>query len=100
MRTRDKKMIHYGISDKRSRELIAYCRNVGKQEAIKTAASQANPAISDLLYENLVSGRGYDKLSGRHYMPYSRNDFYGYRRLALSCLNELLKEKAAEAIVQ
>lgn len=100
MRTRDRNLSYYGISDQRGRELIAYCRNVEKQEIVRAATSKANPAISDLIYENLVSGSGYDKISYKRHIPYSKNDFYGYRRLALSCLNELLEQEAAGMISQ
>ena len=93
MRTRDKFMKDYGISEKERETVISFCRNSNEadKQIIKWACHRANPDIEKELYNSLTEGIGYDGLSAKKYIPIGRKDFYGYQRKALYFLDEYLQ---------
>lgn len=93
MKTRYKRYIDYGLTDRRVKEIMDYCTNVKDINLIVKAARSANPAISESLVESLTEGLSYSKASQRRYIMYCGNDFYAYKRLTVAILNNLLLEE-------
>lgn len=93
MRTRDKLFKHYGFSDQDKEELKLFCRssNAENKKIVRFACFRSNPEIEEMLYISLTSGKGYDALSAKKYIPIGKKDFYGYQRKALSFVYDYLR---------
>lgn len=93
MRTRDKWLKDYGLSDDTRRLLIDFCihADAKDQRIIERACNSAKPEIAKQLFDSLTLGLSYDKLSARQYIPLPRQDFYGYQRKTLSLIDDQLR---------
>lgn len=96
MRTRETKLIHYGID----KEEVVRLRTLALQEEnaalVKVAAEESNPDLSDFLFISLTTGKGYRQVDRETYIPAQEDDFYAYRRRALYIFKLLLKGREAE----
>ncbi len=91
MRTRAKKLIHYGITEERGRELLRLTMMEENRQALYEAAEESNPLLAPYLAKSLREKVGYDRLFGKmYYQPCTRADFYAYRRKALAIFDGLL----------
>lgn len=97
MRTREKKLADYGISEERGAELMKLAALEENQETVCRAANLSNPYLAPYLVKSLQQGVGYYKLFGKMYFrPCTGADFYGYRRKTLSIIDRLLADVAEE----
>ena len=55
------------------------------------AVLSANNMLAKQLYNSIRYGLSYDKISEKEYIPISKSDFYGYRRLCIANYNDLLR---------
>ncbi len=91
MRTRAKKLIHYGITEERGQELLKLAALEENRQAVREAAQKSNPLLAPYLTKSLLEKVGYDRLFGKtYYRPCTRADFYAYRRKALASFNGLM----------
>ncbi len=92
----------YGMTDEKVKGLLRECRSGKHGVQVRTAAYKANPLIAEHIILSIMENKSYDALEIKmdlgemERIPFSRNDFYGYRRYALAILNDMLagKEKA------
>lgn len=98
MRTRLKGYVDYGLTDTRVKEILEYCRTTARSELIMQAAEKANPELAIYLVESLKERMSYYKLYKKYFIPLSCSDFYGYRRLTISLLNDVLIEQKGKLI--
>lgn len=89
MSIRDKK---FGLTTKDLKELTRYCRNTDfdQHEILLQCCVDADIykiGIALDLYDSIL-GLSYERASGKKYIPLNKNDFYGYRRYALSIFKE------------
>ena len=91
MRTRYMGYIHYGISTERSEELQELAKLDENRELVQIAAEQSQPELAKYIVESLVEGIGYDRLYRKYWLPYTADDFYGYKRRAIFIFDMLLK---------
>lgn len=94
MRTRTAKYSDYGISEQDKVEILKYCREAQGEgldlirEVLKRIKSEY---VAQLLYRNLTTGISYDKMAKTEQLYVVKEDFYGYRRKAISLLKKALK---------
>jgi len=94
MRTREKNLADYGVDKGKEKELLRACREASRQERQELLAfciASAPEGVECAVYESLVTGRSYDELVKREYIPAGRDDFYGYRRKAMGKFFDLLR---------
>lgn len=89
MSIRDKK---FGLTTKDLKELTRLCRSEDfeQNELLLQCCVDADTykiGIALDLY-NSILGLSYERASGKKYIPLNKNDFYGYRRYALSIFKE------------
>ena len=94
MKTRNKSYIDYGISKQKANDLKRKCQvlNVEERDILLECCKCANQGIAYEMLYSLIYGVSYDKLIAFVYIPALREDFYAYRRKALSLFNEHLSE--------
>lgn len=93
MRTRHRKLIHYGITEARGQELLKLAAQENNWDLVCRAAELSNSFLSPYLVKSLQQEIGYDKVFGKRYFyPCTKADFYGYRRKTLAILDRLLAE--------
>lgn len=91
MRTREKKLSDYGISEARGRELLRLAALEENRQAVCEAAMESNPYLAPYLVKSLRQGVGYYQMMGiMYFRPCTSADFYGYRRKALAAFDRLL----------
>lgn len=91
MRTRAKRLIHYGITEERGQELLKLATLEENRQAVYEAAEKSNPLLAPYLAKSLREKVGYDRLFGKmFYQPCTRADFYAYRRKTLAILNGMM----------
>lgn len=90
MRTRIKGYGDYGLTKTRVKEILEYCRALSDDSILKEAAEKANPLLAVYLVESIKDRMSYDKLYKKYYVPIWRGDFYGYRRLTISLLDDVV----------
>ena len=90
MRTRCKKYADYGLTDARVKEIMQYCRTSTDSKIIEQAAEKANPSLAVYLVESLKDRMSYDKLYKKYFIPLGCADFYAYRRLTISLLDNVV----------
>lgn len=98
MKTRDAKYEDYGISKERAKAVLEFCRNTTNEyerKMIYESVKYACPDIREQLYESLVSGKSYEKIQCKNYIPIGKKDFYGYRRKAMWKLDGFLRMHAS-----
>ena len=91
MKTRHMGYMHYGISTERSEELQELAKLKKNRELVQIAAEQSRPEMAKYIVESLVEGIGYDRLYRKYWLPYTADDFYGYKRRAIFIFDMLLK---------
>lgn len=91
MRTRYMGYIHYGISTERSEELQKLAKLKKNRELVQIAAEQSRPELAKYIVESLVDGISYERLYRKYWLPYTADDFYGYKRRAVFIFDMLLK---------
>lgn len=90
MKTREKGYKDYGFYEEdEHKKIIKYCRSSDFDEddsfLLNQAALHIKPCIQNELYESIVTGISYEKLTRKKYIPLPEGDFYGYRR---KCIEE------------
>ena len=83
--------IHYGISTERSEELQKLAKLKKNRELVQIAAEQSRPELAKYIVESLVDGISYERLYRKYWLPYTADDFYGYKRRAVFIFDMLLK---------
>ena len=91
MRTRHMGYVHYGISMERSEELQELAKLDENRELVQIAAEQSRPEIAEALLESMRKGTSYDRMFISYWVPFTRDDFYGYKRRAIFIFDILLK---------
>ncbi len=84
MKTRDKSYDSYGLGEDDIERAYSECRRPENFYLLFSAAQTANPDISVALAFSLAYNVSYDKLESWCYIPYSKGDFYAYRRKTLA----------------
>ena len=83
--------MHYGISTERSEELQELAKLKKNRELVQIAAEQSRPELAKYIVESLVDGISYERLYRKYWLPYTADDFYGYKRRAVFIFDMLLK---------
>ena len=91
MKTRHMGYMHYGISTERSEELQELAKLKKNRELVQIAAEQSRPELAKYIVEILVDGISYERLYRKYWLPYTADDFYGYKRRAVFIFDMLLK---------
>ena len=100
MRTREKKLSDYGITEERGRELLRLAALEENRQAVCEAAEESNPYLAPYLVKSLRQGVGYYQVMGAMYFrPCTAADFYGYRRKTLAAFDKLLTGKEDRTMV-
>ena len=103
MRTREKRLMDYGITARRGHELIILAQQEENKEILEEAAEVSNSYLAPYLVRSLTSGRnqkGQSKVGYRtlfKYAPYppcKEDDFYAYKRKTLAVFNTFLNGRA------
>ncbi len=71
--------------------LKAYCKDPEYKELLWHAIVSSAPGIEKYVYGSLTTGKGYDALSKKEYIPTTKADFYAYQRKAMAGFYRLLK---------
>lgn len=94
MRIRNASYTDYGFDDdKEAKRLMEYCRGpdfIYRQELVESA-ERANKPIADDIYYSIMRDLSYDKLVINSELPYSKADFYAYRRKCLFYFRDMLR---------
>lgn len=93
MRTRNKGYKDYGFEEKEANRLMEYCRKpefIYRRELIESA-ERANSALADDIFYSIVKGLSYDSIAINSDIPYSKADFYAYRRKCLFLFRDMLR---------
>ncbi len=96
MRTRELKLLHYGISAAEKEKLMELAKQEENAAFVKVSAEESNQGLSDVLFISLTTGKGYRRVDKELYIPAKEDDFYAYRRRALYIFKLLLKGREAE----
>ena len=96
MRTRDMKLLHYGISEAEKDRLMELAKQEENAALVKVSAEESNQGLSDVMFISLTTGKGYRQVDREAYIPAQEDDFYAYRRRALYIFKLLLKGREAE----
>ena len=103
MRIREKRLMDYGVSESRERELIILAQQEENRGILEEAAEVSNSYLAPYLVRSLTSGRnqkGQSKVGYRtlfKYAPYppcKEDDFYAYKRKTLAVFNTFLNGRA------
>lgn len=93
MKVRNTSYSDYGFDDKNEvNRLIDFCKGPDfeyRRELIESAEC-ANKLIAGDLFYSLTEDLSYDDISKIKYIPYSKTDFYAYRRKCLQQFREFL----------
>lgn len=97
MRTRYKGYKDYGFDEggeqKESKRIMEYCRAPGfvyRRELLESA-ERANEALADDIFYSIMKGLSYDSIVVNSDIPYSKADFYAYRRKCLFLFRDMLR---------
>lgn len=91
MKTRHMGYVHYGISTERSEELQKLAKLKENWKLVQIAAEQSRSELAKYIVESLVEGISYERLYRKYWLPYTADDFYGYKRRAIFIFDMLLK---------
>lgn len=97
MRIREMGYQDYGFDEagerKESEKIMEYCRApdfIYRKELIESA-ERANKSIADDIYYSIVKDLSYDDLVVKSDIPYSKTDFYAYRRKCLFFFRDMMR---------
>lgn len=92
MRTRNTKLIDYGLTLEESRKIREWCKKSDFTENILLleCAQKAHAYIFNDVYFSLVKGLSFEKLDQRVYQDYAKCDFYAYQRKTLALFRDAL----------
>lgn len=93
MRTREKKLTDYGIPTEDIERLKFYCKKCNSDDRLllfQSAISSA-PGLEVSVYDSLVNGLGYERISRSRIIPAKKDDFYAYQRKTLAHFYNLLR---------
>ena len=96
MRTRDMKLLHYGISETEKDRLMELAKQEENAFLVKISAEESNPGLADILFTSLTTGKSYRQCDRETYIPAQEKDFYAYRRRVLYIFKLLLRGREAE----
>ena len=94
MRNRYKKLEDHGVYPEDTKMLLERCKKSTPEERhwLLHACIDASPeGMEFLVYESLAMGKSYDQISRADYIPMKSDDFYGYRRKAMSKFYDFLR---------
>ena len=96
MKTRRMTYKDYGLDNEEVEQIKTRCLGAESEDSYDSfllwnSALMANPCIAQQLFDSLVKGISYDRLDKREYVPISKVDFYGYRRLCMNNYRDLLR---------
>lgn len=97
MKTRGMGYREHYLTENEVEKIIKDCMSDGPfvdgngRDILRDAVVSSNPQIAEQLYNSIRYGLSYDKISKGEYIPISKNDFYGYRRLCIANYNDLLR---------
>lgn len=85
MNIRKVKYSDYGFSVEEVKRLKAFINSDDfcYQSLLHKIADEVNHDLCNELYDSLIYGESYEKLSGKEYIPINKTDFYSYQRLCL-----------------
>lgn len=95
MRTRNMKLLNYGIDKEEEKRLRTMAKEEENAALVRVAAEESNQGIADVLFASLTSGKGFRSLPEELWMV-GENDFYAYRRRALYIFKILLRGRETE----
>lgn len=90
MRIREAGYKEYGITKSEEKEILSFCRKASQEdrEFISLALQGMDADIAPYIFMSLVDGKSYERLDAMHWLPISKVDFYGYRRLGVFLIKE------------
>lgn len=91
MRTRKKKYLDYGLTEKDVKNTFRFLRRMKKREKeeVKRLLEENLPEyIAETICRALIEGKGYYALAAETQMLCVKADFYGYRRKAIYIIHE------------
>lgn len=94
MRTRYMKLTDHGVYPEDEKGLLERCRKATQEERhllLHACIDAAPQGLEFLIYESLATGKSYDAISRAEYIPLKSDDFYGYRRKAMSRFYDFLR---------
>lgn len=93
MKLREMGYEDYGMTREEADMIIKKCShmNLDKSSEILNIAYETNPMIGPDLYYSIVQDVSYERLDAVKSIPYSKGDFYGYRRKAIAIIKEKVK---------
>lgn len=96
MLTRNKYLKDYGIPSDDIEKLNNMLRDFPAEYEylLSSAALSACPkdtVIADMVVENILHRKSYDKMNRKQFIPINRKDFYAYRRKTVAVLYERMR---------
>jgi hypothetical protein len=85
----------YGLTQSQVDKTLKYCmRNTAESNKILfDCAFDSNSTIGSDLFYSLSQDVSFERLDAIKAIPYSKGDFYGYRRLCVYLVNQCIQEK-------
>lgn len=84
----------YGFdNENEAKKIMEYCRGpdfIYRKELIESA-ERANKSIADDIYYSIMKDLSYDDISVKTIIPYSKTDFYAYRRKCLFFFRDMMR---------
>lgn len=93
MRTREMKLSDHGVPPEDEPRLRKMCRTATgyNLDLLRHAIVSAAPGIEKPILDSLTTGKGYEALSKKEYIPATKADFYAYQRKALAEFYRMLR---------
>lgn len=93
MRTRNMSLSDYGVPKEDQDNLYKRCRSPDKEdeEILTECVKSSAPGLENFIYDSLSSGKSYDVISKKQYIPAKIDDFYAYRRKTAAEFYRILK---------
>lgn len=94
MRTRQKSLVDFGVYPEDISKLKDICQKATpdqRHSILHCCIDSCPPGLELLVYESIVLGHSYDRIGKREYIPAKRDDFYAYRRKAMSRFYNILR---------
>lgn len=92
----------YNMSKNEYRQICDYCRSdkFDQKDLLIECAVESNSSIAGYLVESIIYSLSYEKISGKHYIPINKNDFYAYRRKCISIFKNRIKISYKDKFIQ